>query len=238
MTAAQPLLLVGSGGLAREVAQALRGWPAAPWEPLGFLDDDSARWGTTAAGLPVLGPLEIVHEQPTAAVLVCTGRPGDYASRARLVSRLGVDPERFATVVHPAAWVSPDTSVGAGSVLLAGVVATASVRIGQHVAVMPGCVLTHDDVVDDFATLASHVVLGGSVQVERGAYLGAGSLVREGLRVGSWSFTGMGALVLSDIPAAELWFGSPATHRGAAPDPVLAHARQEQPIHSETGSTQ
>ena len=187
VTAAQPLLLVGSGGLAREVAQALRGWPAAPWEPLGFLDDDSARWGTTAAGLPVLGPLEIVHEQPTAAVLVCTGRPGDYASRARLVSRLGVDPERFATVVHPAAWVSPDTSVGAGSVLLAGVVATASVRIGQHVAVMPGCVLTHDDVVDDFATLASHVVLGGSVQVERGAYLGAGSLVREGLRVGSWS---------------------------------------------------
>lgn len=237
MTAAQPLLLVGSGGLAREVAQAVLGWSGGPWKPLGFLDDDPARWGDVVVGLPVLGPPETVHERPSASVLVCTGRPGDYASRARLVARLDLDADRYATVVHPTAWQSPDTEVGPGTVLLAGVVATASVRIGAHVAVMPGCVLTHDDVVDDFATLASRVVLGGSVHLGRGAYLGAGSLVREGLEVGAWSLTGMGSLVLRDVPALEMWFGSPATRRGAAPDPVLAHARQEQPIHSETGST-
>lgn len=237
MTAAQPLLLVGSGGLAREVAQAVRGWPEAPWELLGFLDDEPSRWGVSVGDVPVLGPPEMVHEQPSAAVLVCTGRPGDFASRARLVARLGLDVARYAAVVHPTAWLSPDTQVGAGTVLLAGVVATASVRIGAHVAVMPGCVLTHDDVVEDFATLASRVVLGGSVHIGRGAYLGAGSMVREGLEVGAWSFTGMGSLVLCDVPAREMWFGSPATHRGGVPDPVLAHARQEQPIHSNTGST-
>ncbi len=237
MTAAQPLLLVGSGGLAREVAQAVRGWPDAPWELLGFLDDDPARWGGALAGLPVLGPPETALERSAAAVVVCTGRPGDYASRARLVARLGLDADRYATVVHPTAWLSPDTQVGAGTVVLAGVVATASVRIGGHVAVMPGCVMTHDDVVYDYATLASRVVLGGSVQIGRGAYLGAGSLVREGLDVGAWSLTGMGSLVLSDVPTQEMWFGSPAAHRGAAPDPVLAHARQEHPIHSTTGST-
>jgi sugar O-acyltransferase (sialic acid O-acetyltransferase NeuD family) len=237
VSAAQPLLLVGSGGLAREVAQAVRGWSEAPWELLGFLDDDPTRWGGSVGDVPVLGPSELVHEQPSASVLVCTGRPGDYASRARLVSRLGLAADRYATVVHPTAWLSPDTQVGAGTVLLSGVVATASVRFGAHVAVMPGCVLTHDDVVDDFATLASRVVLGGSVRIGRGAYLGAGSMVREGLTVGAWSLTGMGSLVLCDVPSREMWFGSPATHRGDAPDPVLAHARRDQPIHSDTGST-
>ncbi len=74
---------------------------------------------------------------------------------------------------------------------------TADVTVGAHVAVMPQAVLTHDDVVDDFATIAAGVRLGGGARIERGAYLGAGALVREAVRdrrLVAWS--GMGAVVL------------------------------------------
>src|SRR5262249_35477553 len=90
------------------------------------------------------------------------------------------------------------------------VVLTADARIGAHVAVMPQVVVTHDDVVDDHATIASGVRLGGGVHVARGAYLGAGALVREGLTIGEWSLVGMGSAVLRDVPAGEVWAGSPA----------------------------
>ena len=76
--------------------------------------------------------------------------------------------------------------------------------------VMPACVLTHDDVLGDFATLASGVRLGGGVRVGMGAYLGAAAAVREGCRVGEWSLVGMGSVVLQDVPAFETWWGAPA----------------------------
>jgi sugar O-acyltransferase (sialic acid O-acetyltransferase NeuD family) len=208
VTAARPLLLVGAGGFARETAAAAAVCPE--WTVLGFCDDDPARHGTAVDGLPVLGPAEAVHEHPDAAVVLCTGSPRNFASRAAIAARLGLPAQRYGTVVHPSAAVARGTGIGAGTVLLAGVVVTSAQRVGRHVAVMPQVVLTHDDEVGDYVTLASRVCLGGGVTVEPGAYLGAGVLVREGLRIGAGALVGMGSVVLTDVPAGEVWVGSPA----------------------------
>ncbi|MFE3632763.1 acetyltransferase [Streptomyces sp. NPDC059168] len=213
------LLIVGAGGFARETAQAVR--DAGGTELLGHLDDNTALHGTEVDGVPVLGGCDLVHDLPEAGVVVCVGNPGDYAARARLVGRLGLPAERYATVVHPTASVSRSSRVGPGSVLLAHCALTAAVRVGAHVAVMPQAVLTHDDVVEDCATIASGVRLGGGARVERGAYLGAGALVREGTTVGAWSLIGMGSAVLGDVPPGEVWVGSPARRLRAADAPAL-----------------
>lgn len=212
------LLIVGAGGFARETAAAaLAGDRAGPlWRVLGFVDDDPAVHGTRRVGLPVLGGLDVLAEHPHAAVVVCAGNPRDYASRLRLTRRLGLPGDRYATVRHPAAEVGAGCAVGPGCVLLAGAVLTADVTVGAHVAVMPQAVLTHDDRVGDFATLASGVRLGGGATVGRGAYVGAGALLREGVTVGAWSLVGMGSVVLGDVPPGEVWAGVPARRLRAA----------------------
>ena len=111
--------------------------------------------------------------------------------------------------------------------LLAQAVLTAAVRVGAHVAVMPQTVLTHDDVVQDFATVASGVRLGGGVRVGRGAYVGAGVLVREYAVIGDWSLLGMGSTVLGDVPPGEVWVGSPARRLRPAGAPALAELHSE-----------
>ena len=217
------LLLVGAGGFARETAAACDAKQGGGQRRrvLGFVDDDPGLWGRRIDGFPVLGGLEIVYQRREAAVVVCTGRPGDYASRQRIVRRLGLDLARYGTVVHPSAVLARDTMVGSGTVLLAHVVTTAAVRIGNHVAVMPATVLTHDVVVDDYATLAAGVKLSGGVRVEAGAYLGSGTLVREGISIGAGALIGMGSVVLRSIPPGEVWAGTPARRLGPAPEPVL-----------------
>jgi acetyltransferase-like isoleucine patch superfamily enzyme len=50
-----------------------------------------------------------------------------------------------------------------------------------------------------------------AIVIDDGAYLGAGCVVGPGVHVGSGAFIGEGALVLSDVPAHALVYGSPAT---------------------------
>ncbi|MGW0130373.1 acetyltransferase [Streptomyces sp. NPDC003299] len=219
------LLIVGAGGFARETAQAVRDTGA--FELLGHLDDNPALRGTEVDGVPVLGGTALVHDLPEARVVICVGNPRDYAARARLVRRLGLPEERYATVVHPTASVSATSSLGPGSVLLAHSVLTAAVRVGAHVAVMPHVVLTHDDIAEDFVTLAAGVRLGGGALLERGSYVGSGALVREGTTVGAWSLVGMGSTVLGDVPPGEVWVGSPARRLREAAAPALDELARE-----------
>jgi sugar O-acyltransferase (sialic acid O-acetyltransferase NeuD family) len=205
------LVIVGAGGFARETVELVRA--ADPggerWRPLGIVDDDPARSGSTVAGLAVIGPVDSVRDGD-AAVVVCVGNPSNFVARAMIVDRLGLDDDRYATLVHPSAVVPPTATLGAGAVLHAGVVLTTDVRVGRHVAVMPAVVLTHDDVVGDFATFGAGVRIGGGCSIGTGAYLGAGSVVRESTAIGPWSLVGAGSVVLDDVPSGEVWVGNPA----------------------------
>jgi sugar O-acyltransferase (sialic acid O-acetyltransferase NeuD family) len=212
--APEPLVLIGSGGFGREtieVVRAINDAAASPrWDLLGFLDDDASRHGERFGGIPVLGGVARLAELDDARVVVCTGHPGNFASKRAIVERLGLGPERYATLVHPAAVVPASCPLGAGTVVLAGAVFTTEVEVGAHVGVMPQAVLTHDDRVADYAIVAAGVRLAGGVQVREGAYLGAGCLVRENRTIGAGALIGMGAVVTTDVPDGEVWAGTPA----------------------------
>jgi sugar O-acyltransferase (sialic acid O-acetyltransferase NeuD family) len=218
LSAASALLLIGAGGFGREAAETVRAvneshrvrTGADRWDLRGFLDDDPARHGSVISGVPIVGGLAEIDRHADAQIVVCTGHPGNFASKRKIVERLGLLPGRYATAVHPTAALSPSCQIGPGSVILAGAVATVDVHIGAHVGVMPQVVLTHDDHVDDYAILGAGVRLAGGVRIGSGAYVGSGALVRENRSVGAGALVGMGAVVTRDIPPGEVWAGVPA----------------------------
>jgi len=202
------LLLIGASDLAREVLACVRG--NGQFDVVGVLDDDESKVGSALDGAPVMGPASHALRYPKARVVVCIGAG---KSRERIVARLaglGFPSHRFATVVDPSVRVPYCCDIGPGSILMGHVTLTAGITVGSHVVVMPGVTLTHDDVVEDFATLAAGVSLGGGVRIGRAAYLGMNSCVRERTTVGAGTRVGMGAAVLGDIPDGETWAGVPA----------------------------
>jgi len=202
------LLLVGASGLAQEVLAVLRTEGDA--RAVGILDDSPALWGSHLAGVPIYGSLDTVSEHPDAEVLLCVG---DGAARARLVARLdalSVRPARYASVVHRSVEIPESCSIGAGSIVFAGVVLTVDVVVGDHVVIMPNVTLTHGNRIGSYATLAAGVALGGDVQIDEGAYLGMNATVRQRVRVGSGATIGMAAAVLTNVPAHQTWLGVPA----------------------------
>lgn len=208
---AQPLLLLGASGLGREVAAAVAAVNdhRATWEVLGYLDDDPIVEGSTIGQHRVLGPLEVVAAFPDARLVLCVA--GRRAPGARTRAALAADaPERYATIVHPAASIGAGTDLAPGTIVLAGAVTTADVAVGAHCVLMPQVVLTHDDVLADHVICAAGAVIAGGVHVGEGSYLGTGCRIREDLRIGAWATIGMGAVVLDDVPSGEVWAGVPA----------------------------
>lgn len=215
-----PLLLIGAGGFARETIELVRAInrETPTWDLVGLLDDNPDLHGQELLGVPIVGSCASAAEHPDARLVACVASPDDPLRRLRLVERLGLPVERYATLLDPRAAIADSATIGPGSVVHAGSVFTADLRLGAHVAVMPGTILTHDDTIEDGVTFGAGVRVSGAVTIERGAYIGSGALLREKITVGAGALVGMGALVTKPVPAAEVWLGAPA--RPASPDRV------------------
>lgn len=201
------LLLVGASGLAREVlAAGITG-------VVGILDDDVELHDTEIGGVPVLGTVAAGVARAE-QLLVCIGPSSGRHNVVRRYTSFGVDPARYATFVARSARIGTTSDIGRGSILLDNVVVTSDASVGSHVVVMPNTTITHDDVLDDFTTLAAGVSLGGGVRIREGAYIGMNASVRQGLTVGRNATVGMGAVVLSDVPEDQTWAGVPARQLG------------------------
>lgn len=205
-----PFVVYGLSELGRDVVTVVEGLVMAGQAPefLGFVDDNAETWGTKVMGHPVLGGGDWLVEQP-AELGVCMGI-GAPRVRERIVGRLQEAGRRFVTLVHPTATVGPSVTIGAGSVLLAGVTTTVEVRIGAHVVINPSCSLAHDVVVEDFAYLSPGVHLAGRVRVGTRAYLGTGAVVIPSRTVGADAVLGAGCVVIRDVAPASTVVGVPA----------------------------
>ncbi|MGI8899781.1 MAG: hypothetical protein ACR2HA_02430 [Nocardioides sp.] len=71
-------------------------------------------------------------------------------------------------------------------------------------------VLSHDVVIDDFATIGPGCTITGRVHIGRGSYLGGGATVRDGVSIGASVTVGAGAVVVSDVADGLTVAGVPA----------------------------
>lgn len=207
-----PLIVVGAGGFGRETLELVRALQLAGSliELLGVVDDDPELEDSAVLGVPVIGSVAAVHQHPGAVIVVTIGNPDNFGVRERIVAKLGLPVDRYATLVHPTAVVAESATIGPGSIVHAHCVLTADIHVGSHVVMMPSVVLTHDDRVGDFATIGAGALLAGGVAVGDGAYIGAGAMVREYIQIGDGALVGMGAVVTHDVPSRQVWAGSPA----------------------------
>ena len=105
---------------------------------------------------------------------------------------------------------------GGGGISHSAITCWEHVEIGNNVLIGSG-VRIYDT---DFHPLESRYRYGeekdGSkmmnkpVYIEDGAFIGAGSIILKGVRIGKNSIVGAGSVVAKSIPEGEIWAGNPA----------------------------
>ncbi len=205
------LLIFGASGHGKVVAEVAR---CLGWELLGFVDDDPAKAQTSLDGLKVvaigrLNGVDLARRSDAAAIVAI----GSNHIRAKVFEELVQAELPMATLIHPRAWVASTARIGAGSVLVAGVMVNANATVGSNVILNTGVTVDHDNILGDHCHLSPGVHTGGSVTVGEGTHLGVGVSVRNGIAIGPWSTVGVGAAVVQDLPGGIVAVGVPARVR-------------------------
>lgn len=206
----RPLAIIGVGGLGRMARQIVEDLNrvAMRWQLVCYLDDDPAQHGRSIDGTPVAGGVEQLFAQPDLWAVIAIART---TVRRRIATYLGDHSfDRFATLIHPWAWVGHRTLLGSGSIVYPGAMLDSDVQIGAHAVLNKGCTVGHDAVLADFVTLAPGVNIGGAVHIGEGVDMGIGSCTIQGVSIGSWSIVGAGAAVIDDLSANVTAVGVPA----------------------------
>lgn len=212
-----PLLIFGASGHAREVAQVVhdinKEQPGS-WQLLGFMADPQAlALHPKPLPAPLLGnSQQALVAHPDAHCIIAVGN--SQARRSIAARLLQQHPGlRFATLVHPRAWVATGSSVGQGSVVFAGALINVDTALGAHNSVNLACTISHDCHLGDYVSLGPGVHMAGAVTLGEAVDVGTGACFRPRVSVGANAVIGAGAAVVSDLPGNSTAVGVPARLR-------------------------
>ena len=207
MTSGAPrLLILGCGTFAVQTLEIAE--EAGGFAPAGFINSfETPTRGAQLEGLPVFG-IDALPFGPDEALVVS----GAVSNRRRAAIEVLVQRGyRFATLVHPTAYVSRRATLRAGAVVNSGVHLSIYVELAEHAIINRAATIGHHTKVGAFATVGPGVTIAGSVSIGEGAYIGAGSVLREGSAIGEGAVVGAGAVVVKPVAAHTLVTGVPAS---------------------------
>ena len=188
--------------------EALDGVDAGQYEFIGFVDDTIEKKGYNELGFQVFGR-EAFSIFPDAQVLAVPGSVTSFPLRENLISALNIPLNRFATVIHPKANISPLSKIGFNVLIMAGVCITANAKIADHVCILPNTVIHHDSIIGAYTLVGSNVTVAGQVTIAENCYIGSGSSIISGIAINKGALIGMGTNVLREVEPFSKVFGNP-----------------------------
>ena len=196
----RPVIVVGGGGHAKVVIDALR---VAGIEVLGFTDLD-ADIATARSLSKALGNDTAIRRYPPRSIRLALGIGGTGVDedRSALYAAFKNEGYDFVTVVHPSATIAADVRLGEGCQIMAGAVVQTGCAIGTGAIVNTSASIDHDCAIGNFVHIAPGVTLSGTVTVGARSHIGVGATVIQGINLPEAAMVRAGYVVTRYDPAS------------------------------------
>jgi len=209
----EKLVIIGTEGTARNIIEQIsdavmnHGYEA---DVAGVVVDIYAA-GTLIAGYPVLGGTgEIckIAEDKTLSFIFALFKPEKMKERYDLLMSYGISQERFASFIHPLAYVAGSVRMGRGNVVMSHSSVQSGVVMGDFNIINTGVTIEHETVLGNGNFIAANACIGSKVRIGNHCFIGLNSSVRENVSLDR-VFVGMHSLVLDSYNNCMV-YGIPA----------------------------
>lgn len=204
------IILVGSSGHAKVVIDIVE--KQGRYKIAGLLDS-FRKIGEETFGYRILGaetdlPSLIQQHGLQGAIIAI----GDNFVRAKVAENISsIAPSLlFVSAIHPKASIGRGATIGAGSVVMAGCAINPCCSVGDFCILNTNASLDHDSCMDNYSSLAPQATTGGSCRIGAYSALSIGATIRHGITIGEHTVVGAGSVVLSNIEAYCIAYGTPA----------------------------
>jgi sugar O-acyltransferase (sialic acid O-acetyltransferase NeuD family) len=194
------LIIYGGGGHAKSLIDLIRA--EGKYTIAGILDDGIAP-GSKVMDVPVLGGGFLLNEirmKGITKAINAVGGIGNIAPRLAVYRKLKDAGFSCPTVIHPRAYLEPDTIVGEGGQIFFNAYIGSEVQVGFGCIINTGAIISHDCVLGDYVNISPGAILAGAVTVNERSLVGMGVTINLHVTVGAGSRIGNSAVVKADVP--------------------------------------
>ena len=210
-TPARRFVIVGYGGLARELLDSLASanFFLGTYEFSGFVapDPSDSKPKSGRAEREVFLESEFLARPSCKYFVPAIADPSRRNIIATTYEAQGLEPVTF---IHPSAQVSSDASIGNGGIVGTGSYLGPGSVLGSYAIVDRYSLVGHDAKIDAFSTVHAGANLSGFSQVASLSVIGAAACLLPRVRVGRNSVVGAGSVVTKHVPDSTTVVGNPA----------------------------
>lgn len=204
------IIIIGAGGLGKDVQWLLERMNEVEetWNILGYVDDGKEA-GSLVDDLPILGTVDHLLEYEKEVAVVCA--VASAKTRRKIIHKLECNDKLvFPNVIDPSAVLSKRIKMGRGNIILAGNIVSVDIRIGDFCIFNADCTIGHDVVMESYVTVYPSANISGCVEICHETEIGTGCHIIQGIKIGSNTIIGAGAVVIKELPSGCTAVGNPA----------------------------
>lgn len=203
------IIIVGSGGFAKEVAFLLH--QIDKYEVKGFsIDQDYVPSDKKLVGLPYLGEIDELIEciiSPTNIVIAIANPAVKMSVHSRLVRNPYL---KFPNLIHSSSLLGFNIKLGEGNVIMPYTTLTADITIGDFNMINIGCTIGHDVQIGAFNTLYPNNNISGNVTIKNNCELGVGTKIIPNCLLEDGIISGAGTIIIHNVEKNATVVGNPA----------------------------
>lgn len=204
------LILIGGGGHCKVVISILK--KMSSFDIIGIIDNYKPK-GSKVLDIEVIGrdeDLKTFYEDGIEYALITVGSIKDNLKRKTLFDMAKNLGFKFPIIISSEAIVDKSVDIDEGTVIMPGSIVNVGSVIGKNCIVNSGSIIEHDCKIGNHCHIAPGVHISGEVEIDDLSFVGIGSTVIQGVKIGKNVTIGAGSVVIRDITENTIVVGNPA----------------------------
>lgn len=106
---------------------------------------------------------------------------------------------KLPTIISPRSYISSNSKIGQGSIIMHGAIVNAGASIGDNCIINTNAIIEHDAIIQNHCHISTGSIINGASTVGEGTFIGSGTIVNNNINIGKESLIGSSKNIYKDL---------------------------------------